>query len=65
MTIKDLWDAWYDWNCKLEVCVYKGASTLHKGTYLSMSDEVRNAKVYRFVMLSDCLDIFIMENEDE
>lgn len=65
MTIKDLWDTWYDWHSKLEVCVYKGDAMLHKGTYLSMSDEVKNAKVYRFVMAGYCLVIFITENEDE
>lgn len=65
MTIRDLWHMWYDWHSNLEVHVYKGAVTMYVGIHSSMSEEVLNAKVYKFVMASDCLLIFIMENEDE
>ena len=64
MTIRNLWDMWYDWYSKLEVHVYKGGMMIYKGTHSSMSAEVLNAKVYRFVMTLDCLVIFIMENEE-
>lgn len=65
MSIRDLWNMWYDWHSKLEVHVYKESTMIYKGTYSRMSEDVLNANVYRFVMTLNCLVIFIMVNKDE
>lgn len=58
MTISEFWYMALDWDFDLEVYVYKNDALIYKGRYLGMSDEVLNAKVYRFSITSECLVIY-------